>query len=393
MGMHERRTWLRPAERSAGDSAWPSRRGFLGLVGAGTITAATVPGGVAAASVGVAPRVDRRVPRTLAWSGGGAVVRPGFAVEEVGVVWPAGRSGGRIRLAGAAGRFGPWRSVGPGCGGGAGDHDAHGPHGPHGALVPAGRAAAYEVDLPPGTRTVALNSTDGPSLPAPVGERGAAVDVAGCLYLSRAAWGADESLRFDAAGMERFPPVYWPVQTVTVHHTATVNDDPDPAARVRAIYRFQAVDEDFGDIGYHFLIDEAGRVYEGRSSGPDAIPGFDPAGRMVNAAHVAGFNAGNVGIALLGTFTDRAPSAPARRSLALLLAVILGWHRIDPLATVGYVNPISGVTRSVRAIPGHRDWAPTLCPGDVLAGELEAIRRDVAALLGGGSVAPASAGG
>jgi hypothetical protein len=348
--------------------------------------AATVPGGVAAASIGVTPRVKQRVPQTLAWPGGGAVVRPGFPVEEVGVVWPAGRSGGRIRFAGAAGRFGPWQSIGPGCDGGAGDHDADGRHG---TLVPASRAAAYEVDLPPGTRTMALNTTDGPSLSAPAGEWGRGVDVAGCLYLSRAAWGADESLRFDAAGTERFPPVYWPVQTVTVHHTATVNDDPDPAARVRAIYRFQAVDEDFGDIGYHFLIDEAGRVYEGRWSGPDAVPGFDATGRMVNAAHVGGFNAGNVGIALLGTFTDRAPTGPARRSLTLLLAVILGWHRIDPMATVGYVNPISGVTRSVAAIPGHRDWAPTLCPGDVLGGELDAIRQDVATLLSGESPAPA----
>jgi hypothetical protein len=303
-------------------------------------------------------------------------------VEEVGVIWPAGGAGGRIRLADAAGRFGPWRQIGPGCGGGVGDRAAHGP----GAmLVPAGRAAAYEVDLPPGARAVALNSSDGPPLQ---GEQGTAADVAGGVYLSRAAWGADESLRFDEAGTERFPPVFWPVQTVTVHHTATVNDDPDPAARVRAIYRFQTVDEDFGDIGYHFLIDEAGRVYEGRWSGADAIPGFDGAGWVVNAAHVGGFNAGNVGIALLGTFTDRRPTAAARRSLTVLLAAILVWHRIDPLATVGYVNPVSGVTRTVAAISGHRDWASTLCPGDVLGGELQAIRQVVAALLGSGFPAP-----
>jgi hypothetical protein len=221
---------------------------------------------------------------------------------------------------------------------------------------------------------VVLNCSDGQRLD-PMAAEGA---IAGCGYLSRAAWGADESLRFDENGDERFPQTYWPVQTVTVHHTATENDDPDPAARVRAIYRFQAIDQDFGDIGYHFLIDEAGRVYEGRWSGADGVPGFDPDGRMVNAAHVGGFNAGNVGIALLGTFTDRSPTTAARRSLTYLLASIADRQQIDPLADVGYVNPISGAARTVAAIPGHRAWAATLCPGDVLAGELAAIRQDVA---------------
>lgn len=200
-------------------------------------------------------------------------------------------------------------------------------------------------------------------------------------HLCRAAWGADESLRFDENGNERFPQTYWPVQTVTVHHTATENDDPDPAATVRGIYRFHAIDQDFGDIGYHFLIDEAGQVYEGRWSGTDGIPGFDPAGLMVNAAHVGGFNAGNVGIALIGTFTDRSPTPAACGSLTCLLAAIVDQQQIDPLATVDYVNPISGATRTVAAIPGHRDWAATLCPGDVLAGELAEIRQDVADML------------
>src|SRR5689334_7703976 len=102
---------------------------------------------------------------------------------------------------------------------------------------------------------------------------------------------------------------------------------------------------------------------------------------MVNAAHVGGFNAGNVGIALLGTFTDRAPTPAARRALTHLLATIADRQGIDPLADVDYVNPISGATRTVAVIPGHRDWAATLCPGDVLAGELAEIRHEVAEML------------
>ena len=57
-------------------------------------------------------------------------------------------------------------------------------------------------------------------------------------------------------------PEFHPARKLTVHHTATDSGATDPAARVRAIYRYQAVGRGFGDIGYHYLIDEAGLVYE-----------------------------------------------------------------------------------------------------------------------------------
>jgi hypothetical protein len=250
------------------------------------------------------------------------------------------------------------------------------------ALVTAPGASAYELDLPPGARAVALNGTDGPPRAAvEPGATGGRTRLAGRPFLTRAAWGADESLRFGAGGTELYPPTYWPVQTFTVHHTATGNDDPDPAARMRSIYRYQTVDLGFGDFGYHFLIDEQGRIYEGRWSGADGLPGFDPAGWMVNSSHVGGFNAGNVGVVLLGNFMTREPAAAARHSLTLLLAALAGWCRIDPLAAADYTNPISGVRRSVPAIAAHRDWAATDCPGDVLASWLAGVRTDVAAVL------------
>ncbi|MEU8615320.1 N-acetylmuramoyl-L-alanine amidase, partial [Actinoplanes sp. NPDC048791] len=277
------------------------------------------------------------------------------------------------------GRWGRWSTLVEGCPAGAGDRS---PVTERLALVTSPGAPAYELDLPLGGRAVALNGTDGPDLAA---ASGASPDLrtrlAGRPFVSRAAWGADESLRFDANGTERYRPAYWPVQTFTVHHTATANDDPDPAARMRSIYRYQAVDLGYGDFGYHFLIDEAGRIYEGRWSGGDVLPGFDSGGWMVNASHVGGYNAGNVGIVLLGNFMQREPTAAARHTLTLLLAVLAGWCRIDPAATVDYVNPISGLRRSVPAIAGHRDWAATDCPGDVLAGWLAGLRTDVVAVL------------
>ncbi len=237
---------------------------------------------------------------------------------------------------------------------------------------------AILAGLGTGLLTAATGAGQAYAAPGGVGRTGR---TAAARFLDRARWGADESLRFDPAGVEIWPAEFFDVQTVTVHHTATGNDDPDPAARVRAIYHNQAVVQGFGDIGYHFLIDERGRVYEGRRSGT-GIPGFDRAGQMVNAAHVLGFNAGNVGIALLGTLTDRTATRAARVSLTVLLAAVVRWHRLDPLGTVDYVNPISGATATVATIPGHRDWAPTECPGGPMYADLPALRRDVARLAG-----------
>ena len=178
-------------------------------------------------------------------------------------------------------------------------------------------------------------------------------------------------MRFEADGTEKFPTAFFDVQTLTVHHTVTANSDPDPAATVRAIYFFHCVTSDFGDIGYHLLIDQAGTVYEGRYSGPDPIPVFGPRSvgprpSMVNAAHVGGFNAGNVGVALLGDLTSTGPTAAARQALVSVLATLAQLTARDPLGTTNYVNPISGATRTVPTLAGHRDWAADRVPGQHL---------------------------
>ncbi|GAA2372814.1 hypothetical protein Cme02nite_01370 [Catellatospora methionotrophica] len=355
------------------------RRALIGALGVGAATVLAGAHPATAADPGPRPAGGGRpVTRTLATPGTDGTARPGFAVQTVGVRWPAHGRAGRLRFADRQGRWGTWQTVTPGCPAGAGDT---GPATEQLALVTAPGAPAYELDLADSARAVALNGTDGPALAAASAGTDGRTSLFGRTYLSRAAWGADESLRFGAGGAEITPCSYWPVQGFTVHHTATANDDPDPVARMRSIYRYQAVDLGYGDFGYHLLIDEAGTVYEGRWSGGDVLPGFDPAGWMVNGAHVGGYNAGNVGVVLLGNFMQREPTAAARHSLVLVLAGLAGWSRINPLASVGYVNPISGLRRTVPAIAGHRDWGATECPGDLLAGWLTGIRTDVAAVL------------
>lgn len=323
-------------------------------------------------------RPRRWVPRTLYDVGrAGTVQRPGFPVHHVGVTWSGPASPGRLRL-----------------------HDADGWHdgprlaptdvgsdtpGRHASLVHVGAYDAYELVPAAGVSDAevhAINTVDGPvSRQAPDRVR----RRLGCYYLSRAGWGANESLRFGPDGTEIFPPAYFDVQTLTVHHTVTLNSDPDPAATVRAIYAFQAVTETWGDIGYHLLIDEAGVVYEGRWSSSDGMPVFGPpqvgTHQMVNGAHVAGFNAGNVGVALLGDLTATGPSWAARRSLVAVLAVLARVTDLDPLSTTDYVNPISGATRTVPTIAGHREWAATECPGNTFYPLLPAVRAEVATAL------------
>ena len=137
-----------------------------------------------------------------------------------------------------------------------------------------GDAEAYQVrGIPVGAgapRAVALNTTDGRAVEIgrrPAGEVANAVPT--CL--SRAEWGADESLRF-TAGTESWPAEFQPAQAMSVHHTAGANNDPNPVATVRAIYRYHAIDRGWGDIGYHYLLDAQGRVFEGRWSGAASTP-------------------------------------------------------------------------------------------------------------------------
>jgi N-acetylmuramoyl-L-alanine amidase-like protein len=199
--------------------------------------------------------------------------------------------------------------------------------------------------------------------------------------IRRSAWGADESLRFDSAGKEIWPPSFYQMQKAIVHHTAGRNNDPNPAATVRAIYYLYAKSRDFGDMGYNFLIDEQGRIYEGRYSRPypagETPTGEDLAGNVVRGVHATDHNAGTVGIVLLGTFTNRMPTAAARNSLVNLLAWKLERHGIDPLGASTY-HTILGKSEWLPNIAGHRQVSATACPGNTFFPTFPQLRQDVA---------------
>ncbi|GGZ36347.1 peptidoglycan recognition protein family protein [Streptomyces poonensis] len=299
-------------------------------------------------------------------------VEAAFPIGFVGVRWEgtAEAAGGGIRLREADGTEGAWQAFPEsGCS----------PLNGGGLLLPAGQAAGYELKAPDGAtglRSLALDTTNGPRRAVTVPS--ARTRMRGLPYVSRAAWGADESLRFRPDGTEITPAEYHGFQTITVHHTATPNGDPRPAATVRGIYELHTVTNEWGDIGYHFLIDEQGRIYEGRRSGGDGMPAHDADGRLVTAFHVGGCNSGNLGIALLGTLVERGPTAAAQSSLTRLVRVLVRQHGVDPWAHVTYTNPVNGGQKEVPAISGHQDWMKTKCPGGTMYRKLDRLRAAVA---------------
>ena len=235
-----------------------------------------------------------------------------------------------------------------------------------------------------GRVTVVAYRSDGPAKPAIGADGGAVVDAAvgAPTIVTRAGWGADESLRFDYAGNEKWPPSYYPLQTMIVHHTAGRNNDPDPAATIRAIYYDDAIIRGWGDLGYNFLIDSAGRIYEGRRARTYAAgelhTGEDDAGNVARGAHAKGFNSGTLGVVLLGTFDTVLPTAAARAALETLLAWESGRHGIDPLTSSVYTNPDLGTQLTLNHISGHRNVNNTDCPGALFYPTFPTLRSNVA---------------
>ena len=118
----------------------------------------------------------------------------------------------------------------------------------------------------------------------------------------------------------------------------------------------------WSDIGYNFLVDPFGQIFEGRAGGID---------RNVIGAHALSFNTGSSGIALLGNFAKKALTEEARVALADLLAWRLDRAHVDPTAPV--VHAASGTT--LRAVSGHRDVNATECPGGKVYPELDALAQ------------------
>ncbi|MGW2085883.1 peptidoglycan recognition protein family protein [Streptomyces sp. NPDC001880] len=187
--------------------------------------------------------------------------------------------------------------------------------------------------------------------------------------VSRAQWRADETIRDSHAHYAGG------VKAVFIHHTDTPNgyDCADVPGTLRNLYTGQTRDRSWGDLGYNFLVDKCGTIYEGRAGGAD---------RPVVGSHTLGFNRGTTGIAAVGTFGQGTPvPAVMERAIATLAAWKLGLGGVDPTGKVrltstnGNSRYAKGTSAEFDAISGHRDGFATNCPGEALFARLPAIRK------------------
>jgi hypothetical protein len=188
--------------------------------------------------------------------------------------------------------------------------------------------------------------------------------------IPRLSWGANELLK-------RAPPSFASsTQFAIVHHTAGTNNysRSQSAAIVKGIQLYHVQGNGWNDIGYNFLVDKYGQVFEGRFGGME---------RNVVGAHAQGFNTGSVGVAVIGHYNAATLPPAARRALVQLLSWRLDVAHVDPLSTFNWLSGgnsrfPAGIPLFLRAIVGHRDTGFTDCPGDSLYAQLDDLAGEVA---------------
>jgi hypothetical protein len=164
-----------------------------------------------------------------------------------------------------------------------------------------------------------------------------------------------------------------------IHHTVNVNDYSE-AAVPGLLYGIQSYHVDtrgWDDIGYNFVIDRFGRIWQAREAEL-----FEP----ISSGHTTGLNTESVGVAVLGTFTTAAVPDAVIESLGLVHGWKRGLHGVDPLGHTlvrssggDFAEP--GDMVDVRNISGHRDNQQTSCPGTQIYDRLDEIRTSAAELV------------
>jgi hypothetical protein len=197
--------------------------------------------------------------------------------------------------------------------------------------------------------------------------------------VTRAQWGASSC-------PPRAAPEYGTVKAAYIHHTVSTNDYSRDEAKdiVLAICRYHRNSNGWNDIGYNFLVDKYGTLYEGRAGGID---------RAVVGAQAQGFNDQTTGISNIGDYSSVPQTSVALDAMARLIRWKLP---IQGVPTAGKVTLTSnggdtnrypaGAKVTVDRVLGHRDTGETACPGDALYAQLPDLRQRV------GDIGPIAAG-
>jgi uncharacterized protein with LGFP repeats len=191
--------------------------------------------------------------------------------------------------------------------------------------------------------------------------------------IPRAAWGGD-------GVPPRAAPDYGDVQAAFVHHTVSANDyaPQDSAGIVLAMAKYHRDTNGWNDLGYNFVVDKYGQIFEGRAGGID---------QAVVGAQAQGYNSHSTGVANIGTFTDVGQTDAALDAMAKLIAWKLPLHGAPVTGQLvltsggGDLNRYkSGTPVTLERICGHRDGDATECPGNALYAQLPELRRRAAAI-------------
>lgn len=195
-------------------------------------------------------------------------------------------------------------------------------------------------------------------------------------YVSRAAWGADESKVRGTSGADQ-------LKAVVIHHTAGTNNysSTQSAQIVRGILNYHTGTMGWADIGYNILVSKYGQIFEGRSGGLH---------RNITGAHAFGFNTGSFGISVMGDYS----STPPPRAARVAVAQLVGWKLLNTFQTSVWGKSswtpgtgtrfAAGKTISLAKMMGHRDVNYTECPGRSLYDQFDTIRGEAQAFVDGG---------
>ena len=184
----------------------------------------------------------------------------------------------------------------------------------------------------------------------------------------RAAWGAEDC-------PPREGPLIGDVQMAFVHHTVSANDytPEEVPSIILSICRFHRNSNGWNDIGYNFLVDRFGTLWEGRAGGID---------QAIVGAQAQGYNSHSTGIADIGTHADVPATSAELNAIASLIKWKLPLHGAPTQGTVtltsggGSDNRYkSGTLVTLERISGHRDGDNTSCPGDAMYAQLPDLRN------------------
>ncbi len=152
------------------------------------------------------------------------------------------------------------------------------------------------------------------------------------------------------------------VKLFVVHHTAGIvsGDGRSGLERMRALYQYHAINRGWGDIGYHYVIDDQGQVYEGKAGGKGVVGG-----------HAYCHNVDTIGISLMGNFDEERPTQAQVKALQKLLVLLADTYDVDLKTTTTYHG------KAMPRVVGHRDLLSTDCPGFAMYGVLDQVRKHI----------------